>query len=770
MLKRAPSPRPASHAVNNIETFYPIPLTRDTYGSVITQQLQSDTDDESDTDSAEELSDIKSDSEEEEEEHSQERFPQPKRGRSQSDSVLVLVPRQKWPVGCMGHSGGHSRGHVMGDNISFSYSESSSGDNFSDTSSTVSSTVSTTVSSTEEEIELAVFNLADKYTFINRLHHTGNSVAYKALHKRTNTMVAIKIQAWEPNQKRDPMEVRILSHLSGFRHCQQLREFYRFPSTIAIISDLYVEDPVEQCLYGHPGKIQEFMRQLLETLDYLHGNNIIHRDIKFDNVLWDDAARLLVLIDYDVSTFNRDNHTRFAGTHGYEAPEMAFIYRLKNTDITYNQSVDIWSAGVMLGMLINEVPQEDITANRVKLWVRDLENKLENKMELLPQEHLLRSMLTAVEHRPTAKTLLETEPFMEITVPMMLRSLEEFRIDPTKSKYSFPYSLSRKCRSILYEVCRDNCELQYEAVGQPPARYATITKIAVTGVTHAQALERSFLSDFMLPSSTSNALLSKYDIFLGYHRKRKYQQDVLAYFKGDSKKWVSHRSECRQILLNVLRENCGSLSGSHQGFVAEKLHPAVTQPLKGNIYKPTNDQGVFISIDIHAAQFSALHFINPEWVNNQFTWTTFVQSLFGDTPVAKYFQHAKKWRLITLSYLKEGVTVKNLRRVGKYMTRSITNKLATYERLAKMIVHENDDEVVLKSSLDSYEQDTQEIRECISSLQSFRYVGITPFKLQRLDPQDFYLKLFLDGLSPPVWKCIPPTMMDVAFELAKPFI
>lgn len=89
-------------------------------------------------------------------------------------------------------------------------------------------------------------------------------------------------------------------------------------------------------------EIKNIARQLVSGLFYLHSNNIIHRDIKPQNVLI-SANGIIKICDFGFARAieSKAMITSIKGTPLYMAPELL-------REHPYNQKADLWSLGVIL--------------------------------------------------------------------------------------------------------------------------------------------------------------------------------------------------------------------------------------------------------------------------------------------------------------------------------------------------------------------------------------------------------------------------------------
>lgn len=95
-------------------------------------------------------------------------------------------------------------------------------------------------------------------------------------------------------------------------------------------------------------EVQCYLIQIIRALQYLHANNIIHRDLKLGNLFLNDKMELK-LGDFGLATkldFSKQKRYTVCGTPNYIAPEVL------NGKCGHSFEVDIWSLGVIIYTLI----------------------------------------------------------------------------------------------------------------------------------------------------------------------------------------------------------------------------------------------------------------------------------------------------------------------------------------------------------------------------------------------------------------------------------
>jgi mitogen-activated protein kinase kinase kinase len=161
--------------------------------------------------------------------------------------------------------------------------------------------------------------------------------------------------------------------------------------------------------------IRNFIRQILHGLNYLHGKNIIHRDIKGANVLVDNKG-CIKISDFGISKkidtkLLTSNRVSLQGSIFWMAPEV-----VKQT--SYTSKADIWSLGcLVIEMFSGAHPFPEFTQMQAIF-------RLGNSgtpgipSECSDEAKGFLSLTFAIDHneRPTASELLDHE-FVQSVVP-----------------------------------------------------------------------------------------------------------------------------------------------------------------------------------------------------------------------------------------------------------------------------------------------------------------------------------------------------------------
>ncbi|RDB21078.1 Protein kinase byr2 [Hypsizygus marmoreus] len=108
--------------------------------------------------------------------------------------------------------------------------------------------------------------------------------------------------------------------------------------------------------------VKNFVRQILEGLNYLHERDIIHRDIKGGNILVDNKGGIKISdfgiskkVDDNLLTGNRVNRPSLQGSVFWMAPEVV-------KQSAHTRKADIWSVGcLVVEMLTGEHPWAQLT-------------------------------------------------------------------------------------------------------------------------------------------------------------------------------------------------------------------------------------------------------------------------------------------------------------------------------------------------------------------------------------------------------------------------
>ncbi|CAK65635.1 unnamed protein product (macronuclear) [Paramecium tetraurelia] len=179
----------------------------------------------------------------------------------------------------------------------------------------------------------------------------------------------------------------------------------------------------EQCI--------QIMKSILSGLTYLHQHNVIHRDIKPDNILLTkDIVPKIADFGLSIQFENFDYSTCKCGTFLYMAPEI-----LQNK--LYSKPVDVWATGIIMYQLLQGVHpfyKQDSTKQQYLQTI--LEKPLQFKKPISSQakDLLIRLLKIDISDRYTAGQALQ-HPWLTKQDNLPLSLFEQFKLFDCKNKF-----------------------------------------------------------------------------------------------------------------------------------------------------------------------------------------------------------------------------------------------------------------------------------------------------------------------------------------------
>ena len=197
----------------------------------------------------------------------------------------------------------------------------------------------------------------DFYELGDRIGYGKFSEVHLAVEKSTNKNWAVKLMKRKGiNSKEREMiynEITILKLLDHKRIVKMKESFYNSTLTLLVEEYLEGESLLKSMKSLNELQMKSIIRQIADVLNYIHEFGIIHRDIKLENILFENSDRVNIkVIDFGLGSFiiPGKKHQGLCGTVGYTAPEMY-------SNNGYTQAVDMWSLGVVAyALLVHKLP------------------------------------------------------------------------------------------------------------------------------------------------------------------------------------------------------------------------------------------------------------------------------------------------------------------------------------------------------------------------------------------------------------------------------
>ncbi|KAM1685744.1 hypothetical protein EV2_038095 [Malus domestica] len=185
-------------------------------------------------------------------------------------------------------------------------------------------------------------------TYLCTENSTGHSYACKSILKR---------KLVSKNDRDDiKREIQIMQHLSGQPNIVEIKGAYEDRYSVHLVMELCAGGELFDRIIAQ-GQYSEraaaaILRDIVNVVHICHFMGVLHRDLKPENFLLSskDEKAMLKATDFGLSVFIEEGkvYRDIVGSAYYVAPEV-----LRRS---YGKEIDIWSAGVILYILLSGVP------------------------------------------------------------------------------------------------------------------------------------------------------------------------------------------------------------------------------------------------------------------------------------------------------------------------------------------------------------------------------------------------------------------------------
>nr|KAK5449076.1 signal transducing kinase of the PAK [Exophiala xenobiotica] len=260
-----------------------------------------------------------------------------------------------------------------------------------------------------------------KYNSLNKIGQGASGGVFTAYEVATRRCVAIKQMNLEQQPKKDLIinEIIVMKD-SKHKNIVNFIDSYLHEGDLWVVMEYMQGGSLTDVVTFNvmsEAQIAAVCRETLYGLQHLHSKNVIHRDIKSDNILLSERGEIK-LTDFGFCAQINDSQnkrTTMVGTPYWMAPEVV-------TRKEYGRKVDIWSLGIMaIEMIEGEPPYLTESPLRALYLIAKYGTpKIKNEGDLSPilRDFLHFALRVEPEKRASAHDLLH-HPFMNNCAPLI---------------------------------------------------------------------------------------------------------------------------------------------------------------------------------------------------------------------------------------------------------------------------------------------------------------------------------------------------------------
>ncbi|KAM3852931.1 serine/threonine-protein kinase 33 [Vipera latastei] len=264
------------------------------------------------------------------------------------------------------------------------------------------------------------------YSFGRKLGQGSFGVVIEVTHKETGIKWAMKKvnreKAGSSAVKLLEREVSILKRVNH-EHIIHLEEVFETPKRVYLVMELCEDGELKEILQRKgqftENETRHIIQSLASAIAYLHKKDIVHRDLKLENILvkssdideQNEMKLNIKVTDFGLAVQKTGgSESRFQSTCGtpiYMAPEVISAH-------DYSQQCDVWSIGVIMYMLLSAEPPF-MASSEEKLFEVIKKGDLHFKQSVwqsvnIAAKNILRLLLKVdPAHRITANELLDCQ-------------------------------------------------------------------------------------------------------------------------------------------------------------------------------------------------------------------------------------------------------------------------------------------------------------------------------------------------------------------------
>eukprot|EP00043_Microstomoeca_roanoka_P014475 m.143551 g.143551 ORF g.143551 m.143551 type:complete len:425 (-) comp16020_c1_seq3:326-1600(-) len=199
----------------------------------------------------------------------------------------------------------------------------------------------------------------EKYEKLSKIGEGSYGAVIKCRHKDTGKIVAIKkFLETEDDPQIRKIALREVRMLKSLKHGNlvHLLEVFRRKRKLHLVFE-YIDHTLLDELDANPKGLDEIhvkkiTFQVLKALEYCHANNVVHRDVKPENILISKDS-VVKLCDFGFArTLGGPGaiYTEYVATRWYRAPELLV------GDTQYGSKVDVWALGCVFAEMLTGNP------------------------------------------------------------------------------------------------------------------------------------------------------------------------------------------------------------------------------------------------------------------------------------------------------------------------------------------------------------------------------------------------------------------------------